>query len=81
MITTGRRITCLLANGRARNSQADYLRFLDMAFGSARELDYQLTLAARLGYMPQTPVTELAALSEECLKVLSGLIRSLRSEY
>ncbi|MEZ6082090.1 MAG: four helix bundle protein [Pirellulaceae bacterium] len=56
------------------------LRFLDMAFGSARELDYQLTLANQLGYIAQPKGTELAALSEESLKVLSGLIRSLRSD-
>lgn len=69
-----------IVEGCARHSKADYLRFLDMAFGSARELDYQLTLADRLDYMAQTPETELTAMSEESLKVLSGLIRSLRSD-
>jgi four helix bundle protein len=69
-----------IVEGCARNSKADYLRFLDMAFGSARELDYQLTLANRLGYIAQPKGTELAALSEESLKVLNGLLRSLRSD-
>ena len=40
-----------IVEGCARNSQADYLRFLDMAFGSIREVEYQLTLAARLDYL------------------------------
>ena len=67
-----------IVEGCARQSKADYLRFLDMAFGSARELDYQITLSSRLGYLEQTPGAELAALSDESLKVLNGLIRSLR---
>jgi len=34
--------------GCGRRTEADILHFLDMAHGSARELDYQLSLASRL---------------------------------
>jgi four helix bundle protein len=37
-----------IVEGCARNSEADFLRFLDMAFGSIREVEYQLTIARRL---------------------------------
>ena len=38
-----------IVEGCARDSQADYLRFLNIAFGSFRELHYQLSLSERLG--------------------------------
>lgn len=38
-----------IVEGCARNTEADYLRFLDMSYGSAKELEYQLSVADRLG--------------------------------
>ena len=40
-----------IVEGCARDSQADYLRFLYIAFGSLRELHYQISLAKRLGFL------------------------------
>jgi len=40
-----------IVEGCARDSQADYLRFLNIAFGSLRELHYQLNLSKRLGFL------------------------------
>jgi four helix bundle protein len=64
--------------GSARHSEADYLRFLDMAYGSTRELEYQLSLAARLGYLPTDTYKELEIEAEQTAKTLGGLIRALR---
>jgi four helix bundle protein len=36
-----------IVEGCARESEADYLRFLTIAFGSLRELHYQLNLSER----------------------------------
>lgn len=67
-----------IVEGCARESLQEYLRFLDIAYGSAREVEYQVSLATRLGFL-QAPVAErLAALSTETCKVLNGLVRSLR---
>ncbi|MEJ5208902.1 four helix bundle protein [Denitratimonas sp. CY0512] len=39
-----------IAEGAARRSRAEYLRFLSIARGSLSELDTQLQIAERLGY-------------------------------
>ena len=39
-----------IVEGCARESQTEYLRFLEIAFGSLREVHYQLSLSKRLGY-------------------------------
>ena len=39
-----------IVEGCARESQTEYLRFLEIAFGSLRELHYQFNLSKRLGY-------------------------------
>jgi four helix bundle protein len=68
-----------IVEGSARTSQADYVRFLDMAFGSAREVEYQVTLSARLGYLSAESAADLSQRADETARVLAGLLRSLRS--
>ncbi|MCG8648900.1 MAG: four helix bundle protein [Pirellulales bacterium] len=67
-----------IVEGCARESQPDFVRFLDMAFASAREVEYQLTVAARLEYLPADLAESLNQQIVETSKVLYGLIRSLR---
>ena len=67
-----------IVEGCARSSEAEYVRFLDIAFGSLRELRYQFSLAVRLEYLPKAAYDDLEPLLLEGEKVLSGLIRSLR---
>ncbi len=69
-----------IVEGCARSTQADYLRFLDIAYGSARELAYQVTIAVRLGYLPKDEGQEVESLAIETSKILNGLIRSLRRD-
>ncbi|MBU1694316.1 MAG: four helix bundle protein [Verrucomicrobia bacterium] len=67
-----------IVEGCARESQSEYLRFLEIAFGSLRELHYQLTLARRLGYCDEDNYSECDVKMIETEKVLGSLIRSLR---
>ncbi len=48
-----------IVEGCARQSQADFVRFLDTAFASAREVEYQLSISARLEYLPAELATTL----------------------
>ncbi len=67
-----------IVEGCARHTESEFVRFLDIAYGSARELEYQLSLATRLGYLTSESAPGLCKLSEETSKVLCGLIRSFR---
>ena len=69
-----------IVEGCARQSQADFVRFLDMAFASAREVEYQLSIAARLEYMPTDLAKTLNDKVVETSKVTYGLLKSLRSD-
>jgi len=69
-----------IVEGASRETEAEFLRFLDMAYGSASELDYQISLGCRLGYLKESVYKELSAKSSETAKVLNGLIRSLRQK-
>jgi len=68
-----------IVEGCARHSEADYVHFLDIAYASSREVDYQLSLAARLGYLATDVHRELSGLCAETSKVFTGLLRALRS--
>jgi four helix bundle protein len=68
-----------IVEGCARRTEADYLRFLDMAYGSLCELQYQTSLSERLGYLQTVAAPPLKEIIQEASKVLSALIRSLRN--
>ena len=42
-----------IVEGCARNSQGDLKRFLDIAFGSSREILYLISIATRLGFIEE----------------------------
>lgn len=69
-----------IVEGCARDSQADYLRFLHMAFGSLRELHYQLDLSKRLEFLRNQDWSLIEPKIVETEKVLNGLIRALRDD-
>jgi four helix bundle protein len=64
----------------ARESPAEYLRFLEIAFGSLRELHYRFGLAGRLGYVDERDAPKCDSKMVEAEKVLSALIRSMRKD-
>ena len=69
-----------IVEGCARDSEADYLRFLNIAFGSLRELHYQLHLSKCLGFLSTEESSLIEPKVVETEKVLNGLIRALRDD-
>ena len=68
-----------IVEGCARSTETEYLRFLEIAFGSLRELHYQIGLSRRLGYSSASGIESIEEKIIETEKVLNGLIRSLRT--
>lgn len=66
-----------IAEGYGRGSTSDYLRFLRIARGALYELDTQLLMAMRLGFLSDEVHRPLQQQTDECGRLLAGLIRSL----
>jgi len=69
-----------IVEGSARESQIEYLRFLEIALASCKESHYQFTIASRLGYIASNDIPDCEQKYIETEKVLSALIRSLRKK-
>jgi len=66
-----------IAEGNARGHITEYKQFLRVAFGSAAELETQLILAERIGYLTNEDFKKLNTNLEEIKKMLYSLIKSL----
>jgi four helix bundle protein len=64
-----------IAEGAARRSRAEYLRFLSIARGSLAELDTQLKIASRLELV--APESQLRELLDRTFARLNALIRAV----
>jgi four helix bundle protein len=67
-----------IVEGCARNTEADYIHFLDIAYGSCRELEYQLSLVHRLEFTAGQAYEGAWHTCQETGKVLNGLLHALR---
>jgi four helix bundle protein len=71
-------IAANIVEGCARPGVAEYRRFLSIAYASAKELQYELSLADRLGYLERECADTLQNQSMRTAKALWGLIESQR---
>ena len=72
-----------IAEGHARQTTKDYIRFLYIARGSRAELETQLLLAKDLGYfqaVSEQDLDSLLALTDEIGRMLFSIITKLTSE-
>ena len=69
-----------IVEGRSRNSTKEYINFLYISRASCDELHYLLLLCKDLNYINIEVFEKLTVHSEEILKMLNGLIRSLKKQ-
>ena len=66
-----------VAEGAARHTTRDYIRFLYIARGSSAEIDTQLRLAQELGYLSGDDLAPVLAISDEVGRLLNAVITAL----
>ncbi|MFC5570495.1 four helix bundle protein [Lysobacter yangpyeongensis] len=69
-----------IAEGNARESTRDYLRFLSMAKGSLAEIQTQVQLATRLGLVDPALVDPVLAKATSVSLLLQSLRKALRGK-
>jgi four helix bundle protein len=62
-----------IAEGAARFSRKEFARFLSNAQGSASELETELLIAHRLGYLDETNFSQLSSQLERIGRLITGL--------
>jgi len=69
-----------IAEGRTKHSQREFLRFLEIALGSAGELQQQLKAVVDCCAMPIDDATSLNKRAEEVAKMIQGLMKKIRRD-
>lgn len=69
-----------IAEGHARHSAKDFVNFLAISRGSCAELQTQMLLCVRLGYLSKDGIQDALDISYEVSKMLSSLIVSLNNK-
>ena len=72
-------IAANIAEGCGRRSDGEIARFLQIARGSASELEYHLLLARDLHILPSNDYERLSGGVVEVKRMLASLIRSLKN--
>jgi four helix bundle protein len=69
-----------VAEGSGRSSNADFARFVEIAYGSLMEVVSQSHIANRQGFINREQFDELCSQADELSRMLSGLRASLKKK-
>jgi four helix bundle protein len=69
-----------IAEGCGRNTDNELARFLEIAMGSASELEYLLRLSNDLNFLDKAKSDELDTTVIEIKKMLASFIRNIRAD-
>lgn len=71
-------ISSNIAEGAARSTDADFAHFLDIALGSAFEVETQLKISMNVGYLDKEHYQEMITKLSSIERQLNALISSIR---
>ncbi len=69
-----------IAEGCGRGSDADFARFLQIAMGSASELEYQVLLAHDLRFLKESDYNPCTSQVQEVKRMLSAFLKKLNAD-
>jgi len=69
-----------IAEGKGRCTDKEFLLFLHHARGSVFEVETQLAIAGRLGYLTQADEQRIRTQAGEIARMLNGLIKAIKSD-
>ncbi|MFZ5447157.1 MAG: four helix bundle protein [Thermodesulfobacteriota bacterium] len=69
-----------IAEWCGRETDADFARFLQIAMGSASELEYHLLLACDLGFLEKAHYEQLHGKTIEVKQMLASFIKKLKAD-
>lgn len=69
-----------IAEGAANRTASQFAHFLANALGSLNELDTQMELCFRLGYLAENQFNQICKLLNECLALTYGLRKSITNK-
>jgi four helix bundle protein len=67
-----------IAEGAARSTKAEFARYLSMARGSLSEIDTQIVIAKRLGYLTNDEIVQQQL--DRVFGLIGGLLKSTRDK-
>jgi four helix bundle protein len=70
-----------IAEGQARNSSKEFIRFLAIAKGSKSELETQLILCQRIGYLTENEISSVINLLAEVGRIINTLQKKLTTNH
>lgn len=68
-----------IAEGHRRGHRKEFIQFLQIAFGSASELEVQLLLSKDIDYISEKEYIESNSLLTEVLKMLNVMLNKMKS--
>ncbi|CAN5472782.1 four helix bundle protein [soil metagenome] len=69
-----------IAEGAARQSDKEFIHFLAIAQGSCSEVETEILIAQKLGFLPQAEYKELKAEADSIGRMLIGLSKHLKKK-